>query len=135
MKTDGTWSLVENGVSVSWLSSAPVVEINIEVDSTSGVSVSGLNESGSAFPTSSGSVSVDPRPVGANYLVKVRGAISISGTTIDWTDFTPSVQLADPNNTNSLHGFLEASGISGGNGIRAFFPKTATVSLRSQMGV
>jgi hypothetical protein len=70
-----------------------------------------------------------------DYLVKIRGAISISGTTTDWADFSPSVQFKDPSNTNSLRGFLMVSGVSGSNGNRAFFPKNVNVGLRTQMGV
>jgi hypothetical protein len=127
----GRWTVVPNGATVQWVSSAPISQFDIEVDNPSGAFVTGLNGSGSDFPKSGGSTTIGPRPTGATYLAKIRGQIS---GTANWTDFSSPVQFTAPNNTNSLHRFLMASGITGSTGIRGFLGG-GTAGLRSAMGV
>jgi hypothetical protein len=127
----GRWTVVPNGATVQWVSSAPISQFNIEVDNPSGAFVTGLNGSGSDFPKSSGSTTIGPRPTGAIYLAKIRGQIS---GTANWTDFSSPVQFTAPNDANSLRRFLMASGVTGSNGIRGFLGG-GTAGLRSAMGV
>jgi hypothetical protein len=103
--TSSGWQVTDNAINVGWVSTGEVGGLNIELDSTSGTFVKGLNMGG--ITGTSGTIKdfAVPTP-GAKYLVKVRG--SSSGNV---TDFSPAVQFTAAVNFNSLGSFLKASGL------------------------
>jgi hypothetical protein len=103
----------QNHFKLTWASNVDLTEVNVEITSSAGTH--GLNVGGGG---SSGAIdNLSPPPTGAPKFglpctVRIRGLYQSN-----WTPFSPSVQVKDPDNPHTIRSFMYSSGIDASNGI------------------
>jgi hypothetical protein len=103
----------QNHFKLTWASSVDVSEVNVEITSSAGIH--GINVGGGG---SSGVIdNLSPPPTGAAKFgllctLRIRGQYQSN-----WTPFSSSVQVNDPDNPHTVRSFMFSSGIDASNGI------------------
>jgi hypothetical protein len=127
----------QNHFELGWEANVDVSEVNVEITSSAGIH--GLNSGGGG---SSGIIdNLSPPPTGTPKFgllctIRIRGQYQSN-----WTSFSQSVQVQDPDNPHAVREFMYSSGIDASNGIVNLFsqsPGSGTqlpVSFRTMMQI
>jgi hypothetical protein len=142
-KSGGEWQLLPAGAAVRWTAAIPAFILAYRLnsaDTDKPVLTKPITSDTAA--AQSGTVTINPPTPGASYVLNLAGSPTYdpaeSGQEF-WSE-NPAENSIQPifttaTNSNSLKAFLTASGVTGSNGIKQFFPPMTSISLRTYMGI
>ncbi len=115
----------QNHMKLTWESNVEVTEVNVEITSSAGTTGINVGGTGAGAGLSGTIDDLSPPPpnkakFGLLCTIRIRGQLSPG----QWTPFSKSVQVQDPDNAQSMRGFMFASGIDASTGIKHLLLQT-----------